>query len=100
MCVCVCVCVCCLFVGVFFVLINLFIYLLNFWLRWVFIAAHRLFSTCGERGATLHCSVQASHCGGFSRCRARALGAWASVVVARGTRAQQLWLMGSRAQAQ
>ena len=34
-------------------------------------------------GATLHCGVWASHCGGLSRCRARALGAEASVVVAR-----------------
>ena len=30
------------------------------------------------------CSVWASHCGGFSCCRVRALGAQASVVVARG----------------
>ena len=69
-------------------------------------------------GATLHCNVWASHCSGFSCCRARALGAWASVVAACrlsscGTQAlehagfsschawaQQLWLMGSRAQAQ
>ena len=42
------------------------------------------FSSCGERGATLGCSVRASHCGGFSSCRAWALGARASVVVARG----------------
>ena len=35
-------------------------------------------------GATLHCGAWASHCGGFSCCGARALGAWASVVVARG----------------
>ena len=35
-------------------------------------------------GATLRCGVQASHCSGFSCCRARALGTWASVVVARG----------------
>ena len=32
-------------------------------------------------GATLRCGAQASHCGGFSCCRARALGARASVVV-------------------
>ena len=35
-------------------------------------------------GATLHCGVQASHCGGFSCCRARALGARASAVVTHG----------------
>ena len=35
-----------------------------------------------REGATLHCSAQVSHCGGFSCCRAQALGARASVVVA------------------
>ena len=35
-------------------------------------------------GATLRCGAGASHCGGFSCCRARALGAQASVVVAHG----------------
>ena len=33
-------------------------------------------------GATLRCGAWASHCGGFSCCGARALGAQASVVVA------------------
>ena len=42
------------------------------------------FSSCGERGATLHCDARASHCSVFSCCRAWALGAWASVVAARG----------------
>ena len=32
----------------------------------------------------LHCSVQASHCGGFSCCTTGALGVQASVVVAPG----------------
>ena len=51
--------------------ILIFIYLfIYFWLRWVFVAV---------RGLSL---VAAS--GGFSCCGARALGAWASVVVARG----------------
>ena len=35
-------------------------------------------------GATLHCGAGACHCGGFSCCGARAIGTWASVVVARG----------------
>ena len=35
-------------------------------------------------GVTLRCGAQASHCGGFSCCRAQALGAQASVVAARG----------------
>ena len=34
-------------------------------------------------GATLLCGAHTSHCSGFSCCRARALGAQASVVVAR-----------------
>ena len=43
--------------------------------------------------ATLHCGVWASHCGGLSCCRAQALGAWASVIVAR-----RLSSCGARAQ--
>ena len=35
-------------------------------------------------GATLGYGAQASHCGGFSRCGAQALGARASVVLACG----------------
>ena len=35
-------------------------------------------------GITLRCGARASHCGGFSCCGAWALGAQASVVVARG----------------
>ena len=60
----------CWFYFILFFKINLFIYL--------FLAAFGLhccawaFSSCGERGATLHCGAQASHWGGLS-CR----GAWA-----------------------
>ena len=56
-------------------------------------------------GATLRCSTRASHCGGFSCCGARALGTWASEVVARrlsscGSRAleHRLSCCGARAQ--
>ena len=35
-------------------------------------------------GATVCWGAWVSHCGGFSCCRAQAIGAWASVVVARG----------------
>ena len=59
---------------------NKFIY---FWLCWVFVAARGL-SPAARVGPTLRCCAQASHCGGFSCCGARALGARASVVVARG----------------
>ena len=59
------------------------LFIFYFWLHWVFFAARRLSLVAVSR-ATLRCSVQASHCGGFSCCRARALGARASVVVAHG----------------
>ena len=58
----------------FLFFLILFIYLFTyFWLRWVFIAV-RGFSLVAGAGATLCCSARASHCGGFSCCRARALG--------------------------
>ena len=41
-------------------------------------------SSLQQAGATLHCGAWASHCGGLSCCRARALGVQASVVVAHG----------------
>ena len=61
-----------------FILFYLFLAALGlFCCAWVF-------SSCGKRGATLHCSVWASHCSGFSCCGARALVARASVVLAHG----------------
>ena len=42
------------------------------------------FFRCGERGLLSGCCVRTSHRGGFCCCRARALGLWASVAVARG----------------
>ena len=44
----------------------------------------RLSTVAARAGAALRCGAWASHCGGFSCCGARALGAWASVVVAPG----------------
>ena len=49
------------------------------------------FSSCGEPGATLCCGALTSHCGGFACCGARALGAWASVVVAHGLSSCGTW---------
>ena len=54
---------------------------------------HAGFLQLRRAGATLRCSAQASHCGGFSCCGAWALGVRASVVVAHGL--QQLLHMGS-----
>ena len=43
-----------------------------------------LFSSCGEWGLLSSCSVQASHCGGFSCCRPLTLGHAGSAVVVPG----------------
>ena len=45
-----------------------------FWLHWVFLAVHRLFTSCGEQGLLSSCGARASHCSGFSSGGARALG--------------------------
>ena len=90
----------------FFVFFNKFIYYFI-----LFLAALGLrcctwtFSSCGDRGATLRCGVRASHCSGFSCCRAWALGVQASVVAARrlsscGSRAVERWLSSRGAWAQ
>ena len=55
-----------------------------FWLWWVFITTHGLFSSCCKRGLLSSCSAQDSHCNSFSYGRAQALGMWASVVAERG----------------
>ena len=62
---------------------NKFILFFYFWPCWVFVAARGLSQVAASR-STLRCGAWASHCGGFSCCGARALGARASVVVAHG----------------
>ena len=42
-------------------------------------------SSCREQGLLSSCSAWASDCGGFSCCRAQAVGAQASVVSTRGS---------------
>ena len=49
----------------------------------VFLAA-QAFSLASARGLLSSCSGRASHCSGFSCCRAQALGYGASAVAARG----------------
>ena len=44
-------------------------------------------------GATLRCRVQASHCSGFSRCRAETPGTWASVFAAQGLSMCSTWAL-------
>ena len=90
---------------VYFIFLNLFLFILFIFgcvrssLLWVGFLQLRWVE------ATLHCGVQASHCSGFSCCRARALGAWTSVVAARGlsswaSQALELRLSSCGAQAQ
>ena len=47
-------------------------------------------------GATLRCGARASHCGGFSCCRAWALGEQASVVVAHWLSSCRSWALEHR----
>ena len=66
-----------------------------------FLAALGLHAVCGlslvmASGDTVRCGAWASHCGGFSCCGARALGAWASVVVACGLRSCGSWALERR----
>ena len=79
----------------FFFLIYLFIYI-YFWLRWVFVAAHGLSLVVAGRGYSL------LRCAGFSLQWLLLLQSTGSRCVgfSSGTRAQQLWLAGSRAQTQ
>ena len=55
------------------------------------------FSNGGEPEASLHCNMQASHCGGFSCCRAQALGLTGSVVGS--SQAREHWLSSCGKQA-
>ena len=69
-----------------------------FIVSWVFVAAQHFFSLVAvNRGYSL-VGAWVSHCGGFSRCRAQALGH--ANFSSCGMWAQELWLPGSRAQAQ
>ena len=65
----------------------LFLIFVYFWPCRVFIASRGLSLVAASTGDTLYCCV-ASHCDGFSRCRAGTRGERASVVVAVGPGAQ------------
>ena len=70
--------------------VFLFFLFFYFRLRWVFIAACGLFLVAASRDYYSLC------CGGFSCCRAWALGAWASVVVAHGLNSCGSWALEHR----
>ena len=77
-----------------FVIFKKFIYL--FLAALVFFAACRLSLVAVSRGYSLRCGVWASHCGVFSCCGARALGTWASVLVACGLSSCGSWALERR----
>ena len=66
-------------------------------LKYIYFGCAWAFSSCSKRGLLSSCSVRASHYGGFSCCGAWALGH--SDFSSCGTQAQQLQVLGSRAQA-
>ena len=70
----------------FFLILFLFIYC---WLCWVFAGA-QVFSSCGEQ-RLLSSWCAASHCSGFSCCRAWALCGQTSIVVACGLSSCDSW---------
>ena len=75
----------------FLFFLILFVYLfIYFWLRWVFVAAR------GLSLAAVGGGYSSSRCTGFSCCGARALGAQASVVVARGLSICSSWALERR----
>ena len=65
--------------------------IIYFWLCWVFVAVWGLSLVAVRRGLVCSCGAHASHCGGSSRCRVRALGTQAS-----GTAAHRLSSFGTR----
>ena len=69
------------------------LFILFFKYIYLFLAALGL--SCRARAFSSY-GVWASHCGGFSCCGARALGARASVVVARGLSSCGLWALEHR----
>ena len=81
------------FDGLFFLMHwGFFVFFLFLFLAALGLRCCAWLSVAAVSGATLHCCAQASHCGGFSCCRAQALGARASVVVA-----HRLSICGSQA---
>ena len=73
----------CIYIYKFFLILFYLFYLFIFGCVGSFLL-HVGFLQLRQAGATLRCGAQASHCAGFSCCRARALGVRASVVAVRG----------------
>ena len=72
-----------------YIYIYIYIYIYLFIYLFIFGCVGSLLLCAGflqlqRAGTTLRCGARASHCGGFSRCGAWALGVWASVVAAGG----------------
>ena len=81
----------------FFFYKFMYLFIFYFWLRWVFVAVHGLSLVVASGGYSL------LQCAGFSLrwlLLLRSMGSRHVGFSSCGTRAQQLWLAGSRAQAQ
>ena len=80
----------------FYLFFKLFTYLYLFLAALGLRCCMHAFLQLLRAGATLHCSARASHRGGFSFCRAWALGAQASAVVVRGLSSCGTWALEHR----
>ena len=93
-----------LFFYFFFLICFIFNKLFSFWLRWAFVAAHGLSLVVASGGySLLQCAGFSLQCAGFSLqwlLLMRSMGSRRTGFSICGTRAQYLWLTGSRAQAQ
>ena len=79
---------------IFINLRNNFIYLFIFGCSGSLLL-YRVFSSWGEQGLLSSCIMRVPQCGGFSCCRAQALGAQASVAVAHGLSSCSSWAPGT-----
>ena len=78
----------------FFRGLQTIIYLFFFLQHWAFLAFLCRLSPVAASEGYSSCGARASHCGGFSCCRAQALGAWASAVAALKLRSCGVWVLG------
>ena len=81
---------------IFFLILFIYLFIYLFLAELGLLLLRTGFLQLQQAGATLRCVARASHCGGFSCCGARALGTWASVVVARGLSSCGSWALQRR----
>ena len=87
-----CLFMCLLSIDTSFIYIYIYIYIFIYSFIYLFLAALGL-SLVAASGAPLRCRAWASHCGGFSRCEAQAVGMQVSVAVAHGLSSCGSWAL-------